>query len=275
MTRHHEWHDDEKDTDVPGSGDNAYDENGPGGGEGSGEGRGGRRGRGRRPAPGGFGPRGGFGPPWARGGAAGGFGPPGFGAGGFGPRGLGPGGFGPGGFGPGGFGPGGPRGFGRRGGRRGRGNVRAAVLALLAEEPRHGYAIMTELTERSGGLWRPSPGSVYPVLSQLEDEGLVRAEGADGRRVFTLTDTGRSYVSEHAEELTEPWQVAEHGPAERVRGLMATAAALAGAVEQVARTGDDAQAGRAVEVLDEARRSMYRILAGDEPTLDREPPAAR
>src|ERR671938_883491 len=103
---------------------------------------------------------------------------PGFGPGGpgFGPGGPG---FGPGGPGGPGFGPGGPgpwhRGHGGRG-RRGRGNVRAAILALLAEEPRHGYAVMTELTERSGGLWRPSPGSVYPVLQQLQDEGLVVAE---------------------------------------------------------------------------------------------------
>src|SRR6185312_792790 len=104
-------------------------------------------------------------------------------------RAFGPG-FGPGGpgFGPGGpgFGPGGPgpwhRGHGGRG-RRGRGNVRAAILALLAEEPRHGYAVMTELSARSGGLWRPSPGSVYPVLQQLQDEGLVTSTDQDGRRV--------------------------------------------------------------------------------------------
>lgn len=190
-----------------------------------------------------------------------------------GPGGPGPFGFGPPGFGPGGFGPGGFGGFGPRGGRgrgpggrgRGRGNVRAGVLLLLAEEPRHGYALMTELAERSGGLWKPSPGSVYPVLSQLEDEGLVAVDEAEGRRVFRLTDAGRTYVSEHADELGEPWKVAEAGPAQRVRGVMHGLQALAVAVEQVARLGDDAQAARAVAVLDAARRDMYRILAGDGP----------
>src|SRR3954469_10227879 len=168
-----------------------------------------------------FGPRGGFGP----GGA--GFGP------GFGPGGPG--------FGP-DFGPGfGPRGWHGRGGRgrRGRGNVRAAVLALLAEEPRHGYSIMNELGERSGGLWRPSPGSVYPVLQQLQDEGLVTSTDQNGRKVFDLTDEGRRYVEEHADELHEPWQVAENGPRERVQGLMHSSMALAAAVQQIARLGND------------------------------------
>jgi DNA-binding PadR family transcriptional regulator len=189
---------------------------------------------------------------------------PGFGPGGpgFGPGGPG---FGPGfgrQFGPGGrgAGPGGPP-WGHR--RRQRGNVRAAILALLAEEPRHGYAVMNELAERSGGLWRPSPGSVYPVLAQLQDEGLVSATDADGRRVFALTDAGRAHVTEHADELREPWVVAETGPRERVQQLMGGMAGLAAAVQQVSRLGDDAQTARAVAALDEARKAMYRILAGD------------
>jgi DNA-binding PadR family transcriptional regulator len=207
-----------------------------------------------------FGPRGGFGPGGA--GFGPGFGPgsPGFGPGGpgFGPGGPG---FGPD-FGP-GFGPGGRHGHGGRG-RRGRGNVRAAVLALLAEEPRHGYSIMNELGERSGGLWRPSPGSVYPVLQQLQDEGLITSIDRDGRKVFDLTDEGRRYVEEHADELREPWQVAEHGPRERFQGLMRSSMALAGAVQQVARLGTDEQATQALAVLDEARRTIYRILADDD-----------
>src|SRR5471030_1976142 len=97
----------------------------------------------------------------------------------------GPGGFGPGGFGPGGFGPGGPGGFGGPGGRMRRrmrrGNVRAAILLLLEEEPRNGYQVMQEIEQRSEGAWRASPGSVYPALQQLEDEGLVRAQETDGR----------------------------------------------------------------------------------------------
>ena len=185
---------------------------------------------------------------------------------------------GPAGFGPGGFGPPfvppfarghghGPWGGGRRGpgGRRGRrGNVRAAVLALLSEGARHGYAIMNELAERSGGLWRPSPGSVYPVLAQLQDEGLVVVEESEGRRNFSLTEAGRTYVAEHAEEMSEPWKAADAGPAERVKNLMDGFRALAAAVEQVARHGDEAQATAAAAVLDDARKRMYRVLAGDE-----------
>src|SRR3954469_9912376 len=102
-----------------------------------------------------------------------------------------------GGFGP-GFGPGGPRAR--------RGDVRAAILALLAEEPRNGYQLMQEIGERTQGVWRPSPGAVYPALAQLEDEGLVRAEEVDGGRVFTLTDTGRQHVEDNADAIGKPWE---------------------------------------------------------------------
>lgn len=158
----------------------------------------------------------------------------------------------------------GHRGWGRGGGRGvRRGNVRAAVLALLGEEPRHGYALMTEIAERSGGLWWPSPGSVYPVLQQLQDEGLVSVEEADGRRVFSLTDAGRTYVAEHPEEVQEPWNVAGSGPAERVQSIMFALQGLGAAADQVARTGNDAQAEQAVAAIDTARRALYRILAGE------------
>src|SRR5881396_519230 len=86
--------------------------------------------------------------------------------------------------------PAGP-GFGRRRRMR-RGDVRAALLVLLAEEPRNGYGLMQEIERRSDGVWRPSPGSVYPALALLEDEGLVRTTEEDGRKVFTLTDAGRT-----------------------------------------------------------------------------------
>src|SRR5690348_11414750 len=104
-------------------------------------------------------------------------------------------------WGPGGFG--GPGGHRRR--RRPRGDVRAALLLLLAEQPFNGYGLMQEIEQRSNGDWRPSPGSVYPALSQLEDEGLVRSEEPGGRKQFTLTDEGRAYVEEHREQLGEPW----------------------------------------------------------------------
>jgi DNA-binding PadR family transcriptional regulator len=135
------------------------------------------------------------------------------------------------------------------------------VLALLTEEPRHGYSIMTELAERSGGLWRPSPGSVYPVLQQLQDEGLVTAEESEGRKVFSLTDAGRQLVEASPAEFAEPWNVTGAGPRERVRSLFEAGASLGMATQQVARLGTADQSERARVILDEARRAMYRILA--------------
>src|ERR1700723_2579789 len=115
------------------------------------------------------------------------------GFGGHGPRGEDFGGFPFGGEGP-GFGPGGPR---WRGGRKARrGDIRTAALLLLAEEPRNGYQIMQEVQERSEGAWSPSPGSVYPALAQLEDEGLIRSQETDGRKLFHITDAGRAAVDE-------------------------------------------------------------------------------
>src|SRR6266566_1956172 len=107
------------------------------------------------------------------------------------------------------FGRGGPP-FGpfffRGGPRARRGDVRAAALLLLAEEPRNGYQIMQELEERSGGAWRPSPGSVYPALAQLEDEGLIRTEESDGRKAFVLTDTGREWIAQRGSDQPAPWE---------------------------------------------------------------------
>src|SRR6266511_2215675 len=87
-----------------------------------------------------------------------------------------------------------------RGPKARRGDVRAAILAVLAEQPMNGYQIIQEIAERSGGVWKPSPGSIYPTLQQLEDEGLVTADAEVGRRTFTLTDEGRAYVADHADE---------------------------------------------------------------------------
>ena len=138
------------------------------------------------------------------------------------------------------FGPGfGAPMFGR-GPKVGRGDVRAAILALLAEEPMHGYQIITELTERSGGVWRPSPGSVYPTLQAMEDQGLVTADKSEGRRVFSLTDEGRA-VAEAAGDGPAPWEEAARG-ADRslvdLRGLMVEVGA---AIMQVGRAGSDEQ----------------------------------
>jgi DNA-binding PadR family transcriptional regulator len=164
------------------------------------------------------------------------------------------------------FGPGarGPFGRGGRGGRRARrGDVRLAALLLLAEEPRNGYAIMQELEQRSGGMWRPSPGSVYPALSQLEDEGLIRSREAegDGGRVFELTDAGRAHVAERPQDAPAPWDTVGQGIGGDVRALMGQLRPLATAATQVAQSGSDEQIKQAAEVLDQARRSIYRILA--------------
>ncbi len=145
----------------------------------------------------------------------------------------------------------------RRGGRARRGGVRAGILALLAEEPQHGYQLLRQLDERSGGVWRPSPGSVYPTLSQLEDEGLVSSDEVDGRRVFTLTDAGQAEVASH--DGPAPWdEVARGATALDVRPMVMAA-------RQVLATGDPAQIEAARKVIAEARRSLYLILAGDEP----------
>jgi DNA-binding PadR family transcriptional regulator len=154
---------------------------------------------------------------------------------------------------------GGPFGGGR--GRRRRGDVRTAVLLLLAEEPRNGYQLMQEIEERSGGDWRPSPGSVYPTLSQLEDESLIRATEIGGAKAFEITDTGRATLEERG-DTPAPWEHDDEGLSPRelrhhIRGI-------ASAAMQVAYSGDEQQVGKAREVLDEARRRLYRLLAGDD-----------
>lgn len=174
---------------------------------------------------------------------------------------------GPGGFGPGPFGGFGPGGFGP-GRRVGRGDIRAAILALLAEEPMHGYQIMRELAERSGGVWRPSPGSVYPTLQQLEDEDLVEATAAEGKRVFQLTEAGRA-VAEAAGPA--PWEAVRDEADEPLVALRDLAMQVMAATRQVAHAGSDEQVRRAQETLRATRRSLYGILAEDEPGEDAGP----
>jgi DNA-binding PadR family transcriptional regulator len=189
------------------------------------------------------------------------------GGGGRGPGFGGPPGFG---FGRGGFGPGGPGGPGHRGGRGGgrrarRGDIRAAILLLLADEPRNGYGLMQEIEERSGGVWRPSPGSVYPALSQLEDEGLVRATEHEGRKSFALTDEGTAHVEANRERFGTPWETVGEGASDELHELRRAAQALAIAAMQVAQTGTKDQLGEAKAILEEARKGLYRLLAGDTP----------
>jgi DNA-binding PadR family transcriptional regulator len=164
-------------------------------------------------------------------------------------------------------GPGDERGRGRHGhgphgrGRRSRGDVRLAILALLREESRHGYQIIQEIAERSGGSWKPSPGSVYPTVSQLADEGLVHTEKSEGRTLVHLTEAGRTYVEEHAAELDAVWSQLEAGAQDGFGDLRTAGRGLAGAVAQVAQVGTPAQVTEATKVLDEARRRLYLLLA--------------
>jgi DNA-binding PadR family transcriptional regulator len=169
------------------------------------------------------------------------------------------GGFG-GGFGPGGGG--GPRGRGRKARR---GDIRTAALLLLAEEPRNGYQIMQEVQERSDGVWRPSPGSVYPALQQLEDEGLIRSEETDGRKLFALTDDGRAHVQERDEQKPAPWEQMSGEVSDEAHELGKLMREVGFAFAQVLHTGSAAQIAKARDVLSSTRRDLYRILADGEP----------
>jgi DNA-binding PadR family transcriptional regulator len=146
------------------------------------------------------------------------------------------------------------------GARMGRGDVRAAVLALLAEKPMHGYQIIQEIEERSGGAWKPSPGSVYPTLQLLADEGVISAEESNGRKTYSLTDEGRKAAAATADQ-SAPWE--SQGGRSRGSALPKAGIDLAHAVAQVGRTGNAEQVKQAVAVLDEARRKVYAILAQD------------
>lgn len=167
-------------------------------------------------------------------------------------------------FGP-GFGPGAHFGRGRgRGGRGRRGDVRAAVLLLLTERPMHGYELIQQIRERSDDIWRPSPGSIYPALAQLEDEGLVLIEKVAGRKTAKLTETGAEYVTEHRDDLGDPWADVKEDVGAQAIDLRGLTGQLMGAVGQVAAAGTPEQAAKAAEVLTEARRALYRILADDD-----------
>jgi DNA-binding PadR family transcriptional regulator len=187
-------------------------------------------------------------------------------------RGFGPGGRGEfGGFPFGGFGgPGGPRGRGRKARR---GDIRTAALLLLAEEPRNGYQIMQEVQERSEGVWSPSPGSVYPALAQLEDEGLIRTEESEGRKLFTITDAGRKVVEERDADRPAPWEQMSGDVSSEYHELARLMRDAASAFTQVMRTGSPDQLAKARGVLAGARRDLYRILAdgeGDDATVEPE-----
>jgi len=139
-----------------------------------------------------------------------------------------------------------------------RGDVRSAILALLDDRPMHGYEIIQELEERTGGRWTPSAGSIYPTLQLLEDEGLVTPEEVDGRKVYSLTDAGKDAAPERTEG-NRPWEQGdEDSPRFEARREMFK---LMGAAKQLARTDDEEQLSKATEILKEARRKLYGLLA--------------
>ena len=163
------------------------------------------------------------------------------------------------------FGPFGPFGRGGRGGgrRQRRGNVRAAILALLAERSMHGYEMIQELEARTGGMWRPSPGSVYPTLQLLEDEGLIASEEAEGKKRFTLTEAGRA-EAERDPSPQSPWEQVTDEADPSLLELRGAAFQVGAAVMQVAHAGTHDQQAKALEVLTDTRRRIYAILAEGE-----------
>ncbi|MFB8270554.1 PadR family transcriptional regulator [Streptomyces sp. NPDC055955] len=171
--------------------------------------------------------------------------------------------FGP--FGP-GFGPG-PWGGGRggRGGPRGRarrGDVRASILALLKDRPMHGYEMIQEIAERSGGAWKPSPGSVYPTLQLLEDEGLIASESEGGKKLFALTESGRSAADEGPDA---PWEEAGRGVDwDTLNEIRQAGFGLMEAFGQVWKTGSKEQREKALTVINDARKKLYLILADED-----------
>ncbi|GAA2871824.1 hypothetical protein GCM10010517_32150 [Streptosporangium fragile] len=152
-----------------------------------------------------------------------------------------------------------------RGRKAKRGDVRAAILALLTEAPRNGYQIIQEIERRSEGGWKPSPGAVYPALQQLTDEGLVLSEENEGRKTFSLTEAGRAYVADHPDEVRTPWEEMTPDVDESTWELADIARQAAFAMAQILQTGSDAQIRQARKTLVETRRKLYQILADGEP----------
>ncbi|OEJ27958.1 PadR family transcriptional regulator [Streptomyces agglomeratus] len=140
--------------------------------------------------------------------------------------------------------------------------MRASILALLADRPMHGYEMIQEIGERSGGAWRPSPGSVYPTLQLLEDEGLIVSESEGGKKLFTLTDAGRTEVEAGPQA---PWEEAGRGVDwETMNEVRQAGFGLMEAFGQVWKTGSAEQRKKALAVVNESRKKLYLILADED-----------
>jgi len=140
------------------------------------------------------------------------------------------------------------------------------MLALLAERPMHGYEIMQELSARTNGAWKPSPGSVYPALGRLREEGFISGEGRGDRQAFRLTDRGTAEAEALRAESGPPWARYAEEDASGAAQLRESHDQLGEAVRQVARVGNADQQQRASAALDELRRKVYLILA-EEPSI--------
>jgi DNA-binding PadR family transcriptional regulator len=162
-----------------------------------------------------------------------------------------------------GFPPGSPGSFFGRGPRANRGDVRAAILGLLAEAPMHGYQIIQEIGARSGGVWTPSPGSVYPTLQHLEDEDLVTSDLSDGKKVFSITESGRAAYAARGSSRA-PWEEVGDDVDDTLIELRDGVGQVVGAVRQIARGGTAAQVRAAQRLLADTRRALSRILAEDD-----------
>src|SRR3954451_14923530 len=145
-------------------------------------------------------------------------------------------------------------------GRMGRGDVRSALLIALLDGAGHGYELIQALEAKTGGRWRPSPGSVYPALQLLSDEGLVTSSEEDGKRIFTLTDAGREQAEQHVESLGYPWEAMDRGRSDN-GGLRVAVRDLHLAAKQVGMTGSPEAVTSATEILTKARKDLYRLLA--------------
>lgn len=158
---------------------------------------------------------------------------------------------------------------GQWGGRKTRrGDVRAAILAILLEQPRNGYQIIQDIERRSRGLWRPSAGAVYPALQQLQDEALVDGKESGSSRIYSLTDAGRAYAVEHQDELRAPWaEIAEAFDDDTVK-LHQLIAQVTTAAVQVSQAGSAQRIAAARELLAQTRRGLYRLLADDDDASD-------
>lgn len=159
----------------------------------------------------------------------------------------------------------------QRGARVRRGDVRVAILDVLSGGTMNGYQVIQRIAERTEGAWKPSPGSVYPTIQQLEDEGLIEGVERDGRRELAVTAEGESYLADNPELVAATWrpfddpEPSSYGPAGGIGNLKPAISQTMSALWQVMTTGTDQQRAEAIEILNDTRRRLYGLLAeGDD-----------